>query len=64
MAVVAVPFILYLVRFCSPKPCKQYEGLFEYYSSPFLNLISNFKEQQIIADGRTAISVEHFESKR
>ena len=22
MAVVAVPFILYLVRFCSPKPCK------------------------------------------
>ena len=23
MAVVAVPFILYLVRFCSPKPCKQ-----------------------------------------
>ena len=24
MAVVAVPFILYLVRFCSPKPCKQY----------------------------------------
>ena len=24
MAVVAVPFILYLVRFCSPKPCKEY----------------------------------------
>ena len=23
MAVVAVPFILYLVRFCSPKPCKK-----------------------------------------
>ena len=26
MAVVAVPFILYLVRFCSPKPCNNQTG--------------------------------------
>ena len=28
MAVVAVPFILYLVRFCSPKPCNKIRKLF------------------------------------
>ena len=27
MAVVAVPFILYLVRFCSSKSCKQVVGI-------------------------------------
>ena len=33
MAVVAVPFILYLVRFCSSKSCKQYEYSYKIWST-------------------------------
>ena len=40
MAVVAVPFILYLVRFCSSKSCKilaRHERLFQGNSKPFVD---------------------------
>ena len=41
MAVVAVPFILYLVRFCSPKSCK--DLLQSHYSLIVMSRIHNMK---------------------